>query len=153
MREEHHAPTPQSPMPTPWFVGPCAPHAKDDDTKLLGNTMSMDLSVWSSKPFELPSQLPQPSSWQHYPKEWCFAGNGWHILVMSAEDRPPSAVLQKLPDAAHVAYVTLEPIGADRVAYDLLEEVVRAVSRATDGVWVDLNGSAHLHSEGNLPNP
>jgi hypothetical protein len=113
--------------------------------------MSVDLSVWSSKPFELPGQLPQPGSWQHFAKEWCFAGDGWHVLVMSAEDRPSSAVLQKLPDAAHVAYVTLEPIGADSAAYILLEKVVRAVARAADGVWVDLNGSAHFHNEGKLP--
>jgi hypothetical protein len=78
-------------------------------------------------------------------------GDGWHVLVMSAEDRPSSAVLQKLPDAAHVAYVTLEPIGADSAAYILLEKVVRAVARAADGVWVDLDGSAHFHNEGKLP--
>lgn len=111
----------------------------------------MDLSVWSAKPFALPSQLPQPASWQRCPKEWRFPGDGWHILVMSAEDAPPLVVLQRLPSATHVAYVTLEPIGADSAGYDLLDKVVRALARAASGVWVDVDGSAHLHSEGAFP--
>jgi hypothetical protein len=117
----------------------------------------MDLSVWSSKPFELPAQLPDPRSWQLDVKEWCLEGVGWRISVMPTErsklDTPESAVLQRLPDASHVAYVTLEPIGADDMGYRFLEKVVRGLARATSGVWVDPSGSAYCHDEGDFGNP
>lgn len=114
--------------------------------------MSMDLSVWSSKPFDLPDQLPRAKLWVRHPHEWAFEGAGWQILVMptqrSARDAPSGSVLQKIPNASHVAYVTLEPIGADHAGYVLLEEVVRALARATSGVWVDPNEEAFAHDEG-----
>jgi hypothetical protein len=114
--------------------------------------MSMDLCVWSSTPFELPGQLPQAKSWVRYPAEWDFEGAGWIVSVIVAqrsEDDPPSdPVLQKVPDASHVAYVTLQPIGADRAGYDFLEEVVRTLARITSGVWVDPHGEAFAHDEG-----
>jgi hypothetical protein len=116
--------------------------------------MSVDLEVWSSKPFELPSQLPHAKLWERHPLEWGFDGGGWHVLVLVANRSeryaPSGAVLQKVPRASNVAYVTLEPIGADRAAYAFLETVVRALALATSGVWVDPNGEAHLHDEGQL---
>jgi hypothetical protein len=114
--------------------------------------MSMDLSVWSSRPFDLPGQLPQAGLWTRFPHEWDFDGVGWHVTVMPAQrterDAPNSSVLQKNPTAAHVAYVTLEPIGADRIGYAFLEKVVRTLALAASGVWVDPNGEAYAHDEG-----
>jgi len=68
--------------------------------------------------------------------------------LRSDKDAPDTAVLQKLPDPSHVAYVTLEPIGADHAGYAFLEKVVRGLARATDGVWVDPNGQAYAPDEG-----
>jgi hypothetical protein len=114
--------------------------------------MSMDLCVWSSRPFELPDQLPQQRPWTRYQDEWGFDGKGWYVSVLptqrSEQDAPSDSVLQKVPDASYVAYVTLQPIGADRAGYRLLEEVVRALARATSGVWVDPYGEAFAHDEG-----
>jgi hypothetical protein len=131
--------------------------------------MSMDLSVWSSRPFDLPVQLPLPKQWKVYTlnlpmnsetsedqrrhrQEWAFDSVGWQVLVLPArrsEDNvPEAAVLQKLPDASHVAYVTLEPIGADQAGYAFLEKVVRGLALATGGVWVVPNGQAYAHNEG-----
>jgi hypothetical protein len=110
--------------------------------------MSMDLSVWSPQSFELPAQLPNSSQWRLYARAWTLEAVGWHIQVLPAADHPDSNVLQKLPGASHVAYVTLEPIGADDIAYDLLEKVVRTLARVTSGVWVDPNGEPYFHDEG-----
>jgi hypothetical protein len=114
--------------------------------------MSVDLAVWSSKPFVLPDQLPHTKLWERHPMQWGFDGSGWHVLVLlasrSERDTPEGAVLQRIPDASHVAYVTLEPIGADQAGYAFFETVVRALARASSGVWVDPNGEAYAHDEG-----
>jgi hypothetical protein len=112
--------------------------------------MSMDISVWSTGPFELPNQLPTPRQWRLYASEWTLDGVGWHIQVLPAEDDPSTRVLQRLPGASHVAYVTLEPIGADNIGYDLLEKVVRGLAQATSGVWVDPNNEPYFHDEGDF---
>ncbi len=110
--------------------------------------MSMDLAVWSERPFDLPRQLPKAESWNRYQKEFAFDGGEWQVTVLCANDDPDQNVTARLPAATHVAYVTLEPIGAARPGYTMLEEVTRALSRQTGGVWVDANGEAHLHDEG-----
>ena len=94
----------------------------------------MDLLVWSSRPFDLPDQLPEPKMWIRYRNQWAFEKKGWQVLVLPARrseanvPEPEAAVLQKLTVASHVAYVTLEPIGADRAAF--LEKVVRGLALA-----------------------
>jgi len=116
--------------------------------------MSMDLSVWSATPFELPGQLPRAGSWVRHPEEWQFESSGWLVTVLATGrsdcDLPSDAVLQEVPDASYVAYVTLEPIGADQEGYDFLEEVVRTLARATAGVWVDPNGGVFAHDDGHF---
>ena len=113
--------------------------------------MSMDLAVWSTRPFNLPAQLPQSKAWKRAGKEFAFSAKGWHVLVLcSEEDEPEENILIKLPGAAHVAYVTLEPIGAGTDGYSMLEEVVRALARQTGGVWVDRNGEPYSHDEGSF---
>src|SRR5262249_58234479 len=108
---------------------------------------------WSSKPFKLPEQLPQAGQWTRYPsQEWAFNSGRWQVLVLAAQrtgdNAPDSSILVKIPDAVHVAYVTLEPIRADRDGYALLQKVVRALALATAGVWVDPYGEAYAHDEG-----
>jgi hypothetical protein len=110
--------------------------------------MSMDLAVWSAQPFDLPKQLPKSNSWKRTGKEFAYSGKGWHVLVMCSDDEPDENIVSKLPGAAHVAYVTLEPIGADKAGYKMLEEVVRELSRQTGGVWTDPDGNPYLHDEG-----
>lgn len=111
--------------------------------------MSMDLSVWSTQPFKLPAQLPKSTAWKRTGKEFAFSGKGWHVLVLlSDEDEPDENIVGKLPGAAHAAYVTLEPIGADAAGYKMLEDVVRDLARQSRGVWVDPNGEPYLHDEG-----
>jgi len=69
--------------------------------------MSLDLSVWSSRPFDVPDQLPEPKLWIPFQDEWAFEAKRWHVLVLPAlrsdKNAPDPAVLQKLPDASHVA--------------------------------------------------
>jgi hypothetical protein len=62
----------------------------------------------------------------------------------------PKNILSKFPAATHVAYVTVEPIGADKAGYAMLEEVVRELSRQTGGVWVDPDGEPYSHNEGSF---
>jgi hypothetical protein len=67
--------------------------------------MSMDLAVWSARPFNLPAELPKSRDWKRtIGKEFAFSGRGWHVLVLSSdEDEPESNIVEKLPGAAHVA--------------------------------------------------
>ena len=112
--------------------------------------MSMDLEVWSIGEFDLPPQLPSADRWQQFDDEFAFDGGVWQVLVLSEPSEPSSSVSQLLPGATHVAYVTLEPIGAGPDGYDFLEKVVRTLARESLGVWVDPNGSAYRHDEGNF---
>jgi len=98
--------------------------------------MNTDLSVWSSPPFNLPDQFPEAKLWILYQDQWAFKAKGWHVLVLPTlrsdnKDAPDTAMLQKLPDASHVAYVTLEPIGADPAEYAFVEKIVRRLALAT----------------------
>jgi len=110
--------------------------------------MSMDLAVWSPRPFKLPAELPNSKAWKRTGKEFTFTGRGWHVLVLLSEDEPDENIVEKLPDAAHVAYVTLEPIGADAAGYKMLETVVRDLARQSKGVWTDPDGEPYFHDEG-----
>jgi hypothetical protein len=65
--------------------------------------MSMDLSVWSSEPFHIPAWLPESERWDQIGTEWSFAGDGWQVVVMPAEDEVSVEVKDRLPDAQHVA--------------------------------------------------
>jgi hypothetical protein len=112
--------------------------------------MSMDLAVWSTRPFNFPAELPQSDSWERYGEEFSFEGDGWQVVVLSEQSEPEAPVVQKLPGASFVAYVTLEPIGAESDGYAFLEQVVRSVARQVSGVWVDSNGSAYKHDEGSF---
>lgn len=109
----------------------------------------MDLSVWSTRPFKLPDQLPKSREWKRAGKEYAYLKKSWQVLVLcSEEDEPEENILSKLPGAAQVAYITLEPIGAGPDGYKMLEEVVRALARQSGGVWVDPNGEPYFHDEG-----
>ncbi len=110
--------------------------------------MSMDLEVWSPRPFKLPHQLPKTGFWNLEVDEWAYEGNGWHILVLAGETEPDGHILERLPDAKYVAYVNLEPIGADSDGYSLLEEVIRTLTKENDGLWINLSGIANSHDEG-----
>jgi len=96
--------------------------------------MSMDLEVWSAQSFNLPGQLPRSNFWNLESDEWVYNSGSWQILVMATDDEPHASVLKKLPGANSVAYVTLEPIGADAEGYALLEEVIRNLAKENNGV-------------------
>jgi hypothetical protein len=138
--------------------------------------MSMDLSVWSEECPELPRGLPDVDHWQ--PPEaaseasepdvdldlvpemgqreldgpWYYEAEGWLIEVLTClvEDPRivPEEVRKKLPLPKHVAYVTLQPIGAGRDGYEMLEKVVRGLAREYRGVWANMDGVAFLPDEG-----
>jgi hypothetical protein len=111
--------------------------------------MSMDIAVWSERPFELLEQLPHADSWRSYgEEEFCFEGDGWQVTVRCSSDPPEDSVATKLASARYVAYLALEPIEADASGYSMLEEVARGLARLTGGVWVDPDGDAHFHDEG-----
>lgn len=112
--------------------------------------MSMDLQVWAARAFEIPGQLPRAERWVDYNEEFAFDGGAWQVLVLTEASEPSDLVSEKLPGASHVAYVTLEPLGASDAAYDFLEEVVRKLARDSAGVWVDPSGTPYRHDEGSF---
>jgi hypothetical protein len=67
--------------------------------------MSIDLSIRSTKPFQLPSQLPNSRAWIRHANEWQFDATEWLVSVLpasrSGHDQPDPAVLEKVPGAAH----------------------------------------------------
>ncbi len=112
--------------------------------------MSMDITVWSECRFDLPEQLPDADTWARDGSEWAFEGDGWHVLVLTADDGPDESVLERLPNARHVAYVTLEPIGAPHPGYAMLERTIRSLANAVDGLWIDPFGKVNAHDEGDF---
>jgi hypothetical protein len=69
-------------------------------------------------------------------------------IVITESSEAPDPVVEALPAASHVTYVTLEPIGADSEGYAFLEEVVRSLARKSAGVWVDPYGAAYPYDQG-----
>ena len=112
--------------------------------------MSMDLAVWSTRDFNFPAELPRSSLWKRYDEEFAFEEDQWQVQVLSEQSEPEPSVVQKLPGASFVAWISLEPIGAEPDGYAFLEEVVRSVAREVGGVWVDPNGLAYFHNEGSF---
>ena len=112
--------------------------------------MSMDLDVWSTRDFNFPAELPQPTLWKCYDEQFVFEGDEWQVLVLSEQSEPDPAVVHKLPGAKFVAGINLEPIGAGPAGYAFLEEVVRSLARQVGGVWVDPYGSPYFHNEGSF---
>ena len=88
--------------------------------------------------------------WKHYDEEFAFEEDQWQVLVLSEQSEPDPPVVHKLPGANFVAWISLEPIGADPDGYAFLEEVVLSVARTVGGVWVDPNGLAYFHNEGSF---
>lgn len=113
-------------------------------------TMSMDLSVWSSRPFALPEYLPELAAWNRSREEWSYDGDCWQVLVFPTTAHAEDSVTTLLPGARFVAYVTLEPIGAPPSAYAFLEQTIRSLARNADGVWLDPSGSAYKYNEGSF---
>ena len=112
--------------------------------------MSMDLSVWSTREFNLPADLLQSTLWKRDDDEFAFETDNWQVLVLAEESEPEPEVHQKLPGANFVAYITLEPIGAGTDGYTFLEELVRSLAREVGGVWVDSGGSVYFHDQGSF---
>ena len=83
----------------------------------------MDLAVWSKRDFNFPDELPRSNLWKRYRKEFAFEKERWQVLVLAEESEPDPPVVHKLPGAKFVAWITLEPIGADDDGYAFLEEV------------------------------
>jgi hypothetical protein len=138
--------------------------------------MSMDLSVWSEQRPELPRGLPEADRWQppevsseaNWPHAdlaeltetdergldgpWYYVTENWlvEVLIFLVEDprHIPEDVRAKMPSAKHVAYVTLQPIGAGRDGYEMLERVVRRLACEYAGVWPDMDGAAFTPEEG-----
>ena len=73
------------------------------------------------------------------------------LFSNDTEDDCPDFARNLLLDAKHVAYVTLEPIGADDSGYNFLEKVIRQLAEITNGVWVDgLGTHAYTAREGSF---
>lgn len=115
--------------------------------------MSMDISIWSAAKPSLPGNLPQADAWKAYAFDelvsYQFEGSAW-VVNVSTEDGDPSAdVLERLPAAKYPTGVSLEPIGANEEGYQFLEHVVRALTKACDGLWENLgDGEMYRHDQG-----
>jgi hypothetical protein len=114
--------------------------------------MSMDISIWSRSPPDLPLALPQADGWSRNEYKsnvyYTFEGDGWLINV-GFEHR--SSEGKAIPDATATCgtYVSLEPIGASAAGYEFLEKVVRTLSKTCDGLWEHPgDGRFYRHDQG-----
>ena len=125
--------------------------------------MSMDLQVWSRKPFDLPAQLCESGAWTSYPapsavrasgESYAYETESWQVEVLTgtAKSNPvPNSIKAISPELLHVAFLTLEPIGADADGYAFLERTVRELARRNDGRWLGPDGlHAYSANEGTL---
>jgi len=111
--------------------------------------MSMDLEVWSENPFNLETMLIESNKWEKFGDEWAYEGNGWQVLINIEESNDSSDSVQSfLPSPNYVAFISLEPIGADSSGYLFLEKTIRGLAKESNGVWVDPNGEAFRPGEG-----
>ncbi|MEO1527854.1 MAG: hypothetical protein AAFX06_20680 [Planctomycetota bacterium] len=118
--------------------------------------MSIDVRVWATERFDLPAQLPEPQNWHTYdtpiPKvgnvtNYAYESDGWQVLVtfgVMRKPTPPDSIRSLDMIEAYIVNVSLEPIGADKSGYAMLERTVRDLARATNGRWIDpVNGTLH----------
>jgi hypothetical protein len=114
--------------------------------------MSMNISVWSSNAPRLPDDLPRAESWtlhEYRQPYYQYAGDGWLVNVQSSKRAPAKSVVSVAPTATIATDISLEPIGASADGYDFLESVVRAISKACDGLWEHPgDGRLYCHDEG-----
>lgn len=112
--------------------------------------MSMDIEVWSAIPVLLPEALPQAGAWKEYGIEFAYESDGWQILVSTESAEPSSEVLAIVPEARNLTNITLEPIGASKTGYKMLEIVTMHLASELNGCWVDPSGRAHPPGEGSF---
>ena len=122
--------------------------------------MSVDLAVWADREFDLPAQLPNAADWKLYEiplgphgvaTNHAFETDRWQVTVTTPADstnEPRSDAIDSR--FAHVAHVTLEPIGAPPDGYELLETVVRKLCRDAEGVWIGPDGRVYNADAGEL---
>ena len=113
--------------------------------------MSMDLEVWSSKPFDIESILNENKDWKKYTDEWAYEGDGWQVIVnLDKSEDAPESVYPIVSSPNYVGYISLEPIGANSEGYIFFEKTVRSLAKVSNGAWVDPYGDAFKSSEGSF---
>jgi|CXWL01.1.fsa_nt_gi hypothetical protein len=101
--------------------------------------MSMDISVWSRTPPNLPNDLPESAGWIRDEYEahpyYTFEADSWQISVGSARRQSNSSPVKLDPLLEYCSHISLAPIAASNEGYAFLERVVRTLTKASDGYW------------------
>jgi hypothetical protein len=103
--------------------------------------VSYDISIWSTKPFDDPAQLPLPEDWAVDSDHWSYVRPTWLLNTgpsakVLSEDIP-AEVLDVLPGIAYLTEVSLEPIGAAKTGFAMLNRLAATVAKNAHGVIFD----------------
>jgi hypothetical protein len=103
--------------------------------------MSYDLQVWSVRPADLLSTLPDPTEWTDNAGSWTLERRGWQIVIgRSVKVLPedvPDEIARALPGIDYSTEINLSPIDAPEAARKFLSRCGTAIARATHGVVFD----------------
>ncbi len=115
--------------------------------------MSYDIQIWSVNPISLPSVLSDVKKWHPEGNDfWVYPSKHWQIVVSSSvevflEDVPED-VAKLIPGISYLTGLTLEPIGAPKIAYKLLSAVSKRLGKAGHGVILDPQTDAIITPSG-----
>ena len=114
--------------------------------------MSYDIQIWSVDPILLPGALPDVKKWRQERGAWVRASKDWQILIYSSvkvlfEDVPED-VAELIPGISYLTELTLEPIGAPEIAYNLLSTVSERLAKAAYGVVLDCQADTIITPSG-----
>jgi hypothetical protein len=101
--------------------------------------------VWTTRPPELPSWLPDAALWQEQGGVWIRGRAAWQIVAGPAHrvepEDVPEAVRALLPGISHMVELNLEPTAAPQAARTLLTRAAKALAAMGHGVVLDLQAS------------
>lgn len=103
--------------------------------------MSYDITIWMTETPNLDEVLSKFEGWERIGEDVVFARRGWQILLFSPlkvemEDIP-NDVFPQMPGIKYVIDIHLEPLGAPKTGYQLLNKICKAISRQSNGVVYD----------------
>ena len=103
--------------------------------------MSYDVQIWSVHPIRLAEVLPDVDKWQPEGDDWVYESRRWQIVVGSSvkvliEDVPED-VVGLVPGISYLTELNLEPVGASKRAYKLLDSVSKRLGKTAHGVVLD----------------
>ena len=107
--------------------------------------MSMDVVVWVTCLASVPADLPESNNWKtqnwdNFVSYTYLSPNmDWQLILEKLDDgeSPTQQVLTLIPDVKHAYILSLEPIGADELGYNMLNESIQFLANQCGGAVIE----------------